>query len=70
MSIMIDDVLVIPKTDIDEDLSVDDKREYYGLVDNRDEHHPIPRDVIFKVVSVNDDHYEIKILDIMTSEQP
>ncbi|RUR38394.1 hypothetical protein [Vreelandella populi] len=70
MSIMIDDILTLPKTDIEEDLSVGDKREYYGLMDTRDEQHPVSRDVVFKVVSVNDDHYEIKILDIITSEEP
>lgn len=65
MSIMIDDVLMLPKADIEENLSVGDKREYYGLMDTRDEHHPVSRDVIFKVVSVRDDQYEIKILDII-----
>ncbi|PRY65677.1 hypothetical protein B0H98_102205 [Vreelandella songnenensis] len=66
MSIMIDDVLILPKAEVKETLSVGDEKEHYGLQDNRNEHNRITRDVIFKVVAVNEDHYEVKILDILT----
>lgn len=66
MSIMIDDVLLLPKTDFNHELSVGDEYERYGLKDTRDEHNPVSRDVIVKVIAVHDDNYEVKIIDIVT----
>ena len=66
MSIMIDDILMLPKTDFDRELSVGDECENYGLKDTRDEYNQVSRDVTLKVIAVHDDDYEVKVIDILT----
>lgn len=66
MSIMIDDILMLPKTDFDKELSVGDECGHYGLKDKRDEYNQVSRDVIVKVIAVHDEDYEVKIIDILT----
>ena len=66
MSIMIDDILMLPKTDFDKELSVGDECKNYGLKDKRDEYNQVSRDVTLKVIAVHDDDYEVKVIDILT----
>ncbi|MGP8288927.1 hypothetical protein ACT3OH_01485 [Vreelandella zhanjiangensis] len=66
MSIMIDDILMLPKEDFDKQLSVGEECEHYGTKDKRDEYNPVSRDVIVKVIAVHDDNYEVKVIDILT----
>ncbi|WP_172116565.1 hypothetical protein [Halomonas hibernica] len=66
MSIMIDDILMLPKTDFNDALTVGEEREHFGLIDKRDEYKQVSRDVLIKVVAIHDDNYEVKVIDILT----
>lgn len=66
MSIMIDDILMLPKTDFNDALTIGEEREYFGLIDKRDEYKQVSRDVLIKVVAIHGDNYEVKVIDILT----